>query len=175
MPWPFPKNKYRNGSPLHSITGNDIQTVYNVLNYITGKGCTIYREPTGIGWQIVVDGIGNLKGDNQVAYPFAPTALSTTSATLSTGYCEVHSDTGTSYIAPTSNTVALDSGVNFIYLKSNIVAGTATLERSATLAGVASTSTYYNKVLCKITVGSASASLTEQYVRSNVEFVGWRQ
>jgi hypothetical protein len=176
MGWPVLNgNRYQSGNPLHSIKAEDIRFLLNVLQYIQGEGCYIHKEPTGMGWRIIVPSIPPIDTDTlKPDTPFDIEELSATEITLTTGYVEIHSDAGTAFITPNPLTATLVpiAGTNYVYAEVDPVAETASIKIATSLPE--STATLWCKLIYKIDAGASPPVPLVRYCYGNLEFVGWR-
>lgn len=174
MGFPFERSLFhKKGDKLNTIVGEDLATVYRILRYIEGVGCTIEKDPSGYGWKIVV------ADSSEDARPWDITnwVSSTNTVTFRPGYMELYSDTYLTYVTLSSNSIVLASGDNYIYAAADFSSGipaNITLYKDSTMTGDAGPKKYY-KLLWKIVNTGGVITDAVRYLDCNYEFVGWRQ
>jgi hypothetical protein len=184
MPWPFQFNRYKPGTPLHHLKAADVQCFMNFLNTVEGIGCTIQRTNANcIGWKIATNDA--VTGGGTIGSSFSIYTITYATLVLNTGYVEWHRDSGTVFTEPTSYSLDLYNGINWIYVEytPNMSAGTATCTLKNDASGIAtpmpaSDASNYRKILYRIDITTGTSptptSKVTRYHYGNVEFVGWR-
>lgn len=84
MGFPFPED-LKEGDPLAKISGDDIRTVYRILNHLSGVNCYVEKDADGSNWKVVVaDPTGT---GNRPIHPFEFRQTSATGGTVEAGLC----------------------------------------------------------------------------------------
>jgi len=96
---------------------------------------------------------------------------------FASGDVEIHGNGGTSYYAPSTLTVTLSNGENYVYaqIDPHAASPAVTLEKAASKPN--SDSDTYKPLIWRIDYDSTAKSVTPitRYRDQNIEYVGWRK